>query len=62
MTWYLLVKYIEKVYLYLYLYVVLFSETLDLCSFLNVGGHVSHQYETTREIIVLHILITLSLN
>ena len=35
----------------------LFSNTLSLCSSLNVSDQVSHPYKTTGEIIVLYILI-----
>jgi hypothetical protein len=35
----------------------LFSNTLSLCSFLNVRDQVSHPYGTTGKIIVLYILI-----
>ena len=35
----------------------LFSNTLSLCSSLNVSDHVSHPYKTTGKIIVLYILI-----
>jgi hypothetical protein len=35
----------------------LFSSTLSLCSSLNVRGQVSHTYETTGKVTVLHILI-----
>ena len=35
----------------------LFSNTLSLCSSLNVSDQVSHPYKTTGEIIFLHILI-----
>ena len=35
----------------------LFSNTLSLCSSLNVSDQVSHPYKTTGRIIVLHILI-----
>ena len=35
----------------------LFSNTLSLCSSLDVSDHVSHPYRTTRKIIVLYILI-----
>jgi hypothetical protein len=33
------------------------SNTLNLCSSLNVRGQVSHPYGTTGKIIVLYILI-----
>jgi hypothetical protein len=36
---------------------ILFSNTLGLCSSLNVRDQVSHPYRTTDKIIVLHILI-----
>src|SRR5215510_3098902 len=35
----------------------LFSNTLSLCSSLNVSDQVSHPYKTTGRIIVLYILI-----
>ena len=35
----------------------LFSNTLNLCSSLNVSDQVSHPYKTTGKIIVLYILI-----
>ena len=35
----------------------LFSNTLGLCSSLNVSNHVSHPYKTTGKIIVLYIFI-----
>jgi hypothetical protein len=35
----------------------LFSNTLSLCSCLNVRDQVSHPYRTTGKIIVLYILI-----
>jgi Na+-transporting NADH:ubiquinone oxidoreductase subunit NqrE len=35
----------------------LFSNTLGLCSFLNVRDQVSRPYKTTGKIIVLYILI-----
>jgi hypothetical protein len=35
----------------------LFSNTLNLCSSLNVGYQVSHPYEATGKIVVLYILI-----
>jgi hypothetical protein len=35
----------------------LFSNTLNLFSSLSVRGQVSHPYNTTREIMVLYILI-----
>ena len=35
----------------------LFSDTLNLCSSLNVSDQVSHPYKTTGKIIVLYILI-----
>jgi hypothetical protein len=35
----------------------LFSDTLNLCSSLNVRDQVSHPYKTTGKIIVLYILI-----
>ena len=35
----------------------LFSNTLSLCSILNVSDQVSHPYKTTGKIIVLYILI-----
>jgi hypothetical protein len=35
----------------------LFSNTLSLCSFLNIRDQVSHPYRTTGKIIVLYILI-----
>jgi hypothetical protein len=34
----------------------LFSNTLSLCSSLNVRDHVSHPYRTTVKIIVLYVL------
>jgi hypothetical protein len=33
----------------------LFSNTLGLCSFLNIRDHVSHPYRTRGKIIVLYI-------
>jgi hypothetical protein len=36
---------------------ILFSNTLSLCSSLNVREHVSHPYRTTGKIVVLSILI-----
>jgi hypothetical protein len=38
--------------------VLLFSNTLSLCSSLNVRDQVSHPYRTTGKIIVLYILIS----
>jgi hypothetical protein len=35
----------------------LFSNTLSLCSFLNVSDQVSHAYKTTGKLTVLYILI-----
>jgi hypothetical protein len=35
----------------------LFSNTLRLCSFLNIRDKVSHPYKTTDKVIVLYILI-----
>jgi hypothetical protein len=35
----------------------LFSNTLSLCSFLNIRDQASHQYRTTGKITVLYILI-----
>jgi hypothetical protein len=35
----------------------LFSDTLSVCSSLNVRDEVSHPYRTTGSIIVLYILI-----
>jgi hypothetical protein len=40
----------------------LFSDTLSLCSSLNVRRQVPHPYRTTGKIIVLHILIFTSLD
>jgi hypothetical protein len=40
----------------------LFSNTLSLCSSLNVRDQVSHPYSTTDKIIVLHVLIFEFLN
>jgi hypothetical protein len=36
---------------------ILFSNTLSLCSSLNVRDRVSHSYRTTGKIIVLYVLI-----
>jgi hypothetical protein len=41
---------------------ILFSNTLSLCSFLNVRDQVSHPYRTTSKIIVLYILIIMSVD
>jgi len=35
----------------------LFSNTVSLCSSLNVGDQVSHPYKTTGKVIVLYTLI-----
>jgi hypothetical protein len=40
----------------------LFSNTLSLCSSLNVRDQVSHSYRTTGTIIVLYILIFMFLD
>jgi hypothetical protein len=36
---------------------ILFSDTLSLCSFLNIRDQVSHPYKTTGKIIFSYILI-----
>jgi hypothetical protein len=40
----------------------LFSNTLTVCSSLNVRDQISHPYRTTRKIIVLYILISLGVS
>jgi hypothetical protein len=40
----------------------LFSNTLSLCSSLNVSDQVPHPYRTTGKIIVLHILMFMFLD
>jgi hypothetical protein len=40
----------------------LFSNTLSLCSSLNIRDQVSHPYRTTGKIRVLYILISLSID
>jgi hypothetical protein len=44
------------------LFNTLFSNTLSLCSSLNVRDQVSHAYRTTGKIIVLYILIFMFLD